>query len=87
MRTRKSDDLGHVVDLNNQAERKRKQLLEETARKMAAEAKRIRTPKNSIATPVVCTANGTLLQNGRILKHAPKSYLILFILSSILTFS
>jgi hypothetical protein len=61
MRTQKSDDLGHVVDLNNQAERKRKQLLEETARKMAAEAKRIRTPKNSIATPVVCTANGTLL--------------------------
>ena len=47
-KSQRNDDLGHVVDLNNQAERKRKQLLEETARKIASEAKRMRTPKNSI---------------------------------------
>ena len=65
LNSQKSEDLGHVVDLNNQAERKRKKLAEETARKIAEEAKRMRTPKNTIATPVISTASGTLLQDDR----------------------
>ena len=65
LNNQKSEDLGHVVDLNNQAERKRKKLAEETAKKIAEEAKRMRTPKNTIATPVISTASGTLLQDDR----------------------